>query len=297
MEMTNRQIAENPSVPSDLTLGKCRTCGHLSGLRESHRRGARCSKCNRKGVSSYFPGSLKVELLRMIFYFYKNTYAREDDLKENLVSDIHEEVSKTLDHEEAIKLANDSRKMFDEFGDEQDCLERIYNFLRNRLSLDASMEVRKLNSKLLYYSDSANHIFEEHRGVVIITCILLETLLRDLLTNILVKNGIKVEEVKDICDDIRSFDKRKKEFKKLTGIPLKEAMNQCFDSNFYDNWVEVRKKRNDFLHKGEYRIITPATAEMAFNLAKNSFSVFANLHNRFCVKDINACNDDEPNAS
>ncbi len=290
MVMTNRQIAENSSCPIALTFTKCPRCKHVSKSRESCRIGALCSNCNTKGEArSIFPGLSMVELLRMVFYFYKNACAREDALLNNLVSDIREETGKMIDKDEAIKLANDSRKMFDE------SFERIDNFLRSRLSLDPSMEVRKLDSKLFYYSNSKNHIFEEHRGVVIITCILLETLLRDLLTNILVKSGIKVPEAEDICDDIRSFDKRKKEFKKLTEIPLKEAMNKCSDSNFYDNWVEVRKKRNKFIHSGEYYWISPATAKMAFNLAKNSFSVFANLNNRFCVKDISACNDDEPN--
>jgi hypothetical protein len=214
----------------------------------------------------------------MVAYFYAKAYDRVENLQDKLVNDLYDKVGQIYEPEFAIKTVSEIQNLYKKSGKGQAEYDQMLEIIRKHLCLQSIEEVKSVFVTLFRYSDT----FEEHKVVVILTCTLLERLFSNLLTLILTCKGMtRTEAIKKIRK-LGDFKKRCKEFKDATGISLEETIGKCSIPNFFSDWQEVRKARNNFVHGTPYAIGV-TTSEKAFNLAKNAFSVFAYLQNRFCV--------------
>lgn len=72
-------------------------------------------------------------------------------------------------------------------------------------------------------------------------------------------------------------------FVKRTKVPLIDAIGQCGQATFWSDWAALRKVRNTFVHESAWAI-TAASAQTAFELARQGVPEFAELQNRYCIK-------------
>jgi len=280
IELTNRKLSENSTFPVAMSFGKCPVCNYASNDRKFFKAGSLCPKCNQEGIREIFPDYSAIESLRMIAHYYSVACGRIDDLQEKLTTDIQQVIGQTIDSEKAVKIAIESQDIYNVHSNESDCDERISQYIREQFSLNSREEAARIFFLLFSYSDT----FEEHNSVVITACILLEILINELLVDMLINKDIHWSNAREQVENMGSFKKKSKLFKEITGLPLKDAMEN-YISGFYDNWDKLRDQRNDFIH-GKPLSINRGTAETAFNLAKNSFSLFARLNNQFCIRSV-----------
>jgi hypothetical protein len=270
--------------PEAEDLLACPHCNYVSALDELDNPHVPCPQCNNQGARLLFPDLPSLELREMVEYFYERARCRVDNRKSKLVNDIRGEVGRTYDPLLLIHTAREiqdfyCQKYTQKLGGEQATHDRMLEIIRGRLSLDSSDQAESAYPLIFEYSESS----EEHKVVVILTCTLLENLLADLLVLILIcKGATRSEAVKTVRDKLRGFDKRCKEFKHATNHSLEGVITQGPTDDFYSVWKDVRDTRNKFVHENPYAIGI-AISEKAFNLAKNAFSRFAYLQNRFCV--------------
>jgi hypothetical protein len=131
---------------------------------------------------------------------------------------------------------------------------------------------------------SFNELVEESTIVVLHTYTLLEVLLKELLAEIVQKvSKREYVEREEISSLFWNFPKREQAITMLTGGNLKASIKEEGFPNYYSNWKVISEKRNKFVH-GIPWAFSASDVETAFNLAKDSFDVFAALHNRFCVE-------------
>jgi len=214
----------------------------------------------------------------MVGYFYTKACDRIEDLQAELVDVLREKIGQTYDPQFAIETARKIQNFYQKHGGKQSEYDKMLEIIRECLSLQSSEEAERVFVPLFGYSDT----FEEHKVVVILTCTLLEKLFDDLLVLIHTCKGMNWSRAEKKVRRLRGFDKRCRAFEKATNLSLEKAIGQCSIPGFLPDWVDVRKARNTFVHGSPYAIGV-STAEKAFNLAKNAFSLFAYLQNRFCV--------------
>ena len=104
--------------------------------------------------------------------------------------------------------------------------------------------------------------------------------MNEFLTDLKVKCcGANLKDTLQEIKKIRSFDGKFTLFYKITGEELSKQV-QNISKPYWDNWVYVRRKRNDFVHGKSYAIGWEI-CERAFKLTKDSVSVFSALNNTF----------------
>jgi len=216
----------------------------------------------------------------MVGYFYVKACDRIEDKKAELVDVLREKIDQTYEPQLVIKTAREIQNFYQKYGGKQSEYDKILKIIQERLSLQSGEEAEKVFVPLFGYSNT----FEEHKVVVILTCTLLEKLFGDLLVLIYTRKGKNWSEAEKKVQRLDNFPKRCDSFKEETNLSLEKASNQySMLHGFFQNWLDIRKARNTFVHGSPY-IIKISTAEKAFNLAKNAFSFFAYLQNRFCIQ-------------
>jgi len=280
MTLTNRELAKNLSFTVAAVFLACPQCNYVAKSNELTNPQVPCPKCGTMGVTRrIFPDLSSLKLLEMVGYFYVKACDRIGDLQAELVDVLREKIGQTYDPQFAIETAREIQNFYQKHGEKQSEYDKMLEIIQECLSLQSSEEAERVFVPLFGYSDT----FEEHKVVVILTCTLLEKLFDDLLVLIHTCKGMNWSRAEKKVRQLQNFNKRCSAFEKATNLSLEKAIGQCsIPPGFLPDWSDVRKARNTFVHGSPY-IIGVSTAEKAFNLTKNAFSLFAYLQNRFCV--------------
>lgn len=281
MALTNRELAENSTFVTALSLLECSNCGYVSNNLDLAGPRIPCSKCRAQTMRRNFPSGSCLQFLRMIAYFYTKAADRVESLQDELVKKLQKATEQTYTSQTAINVAIEIQSFYTKHGSGEIEFEQMLKIVKQRLGIASDAEAEKAFYELLLYSDS----FEEHKALTILTCTMLEELFNQLLICIHVFQGIDLATAGKKISKLNRFDKRCEDFEKVVGVSFESAMTGFSVSDFYSNWEEARKIRNKFIH-GKPFAISAAIAEKAFNLAKDSFSAFAYLHNAFATKKV-----------
>lgn len=280
MTITNKELAECGSFPIASTYAVCPKCNYVGDPFELDDLRVPCPNCKAKGEArEIFPDGSCIELLEMIAYFYRCACNRIEELQSQLTKEVQEKLGISMAIRSLIDTSNEIREHYQKFGGAQPEYDRVLEIIQNRLKLQSNEEAQRVFATLFQYSETVY----EHKVVVILTVVLLEELFYDLLILLHNCRGMTWQDAYERVDRERRFDDRAKDFKKTSGVPLKKAIDECSIPNFFSDLKNVLKARNNFIHQSPFAIESK-TAETAFNLAKNAFSIFAYLQTRFCVK-------------
>jgi len=279
MALTNQQLAKKLSMSSMTTILSCPKCNYVTKSMELSNTQIPCPNCGIAGISrNIFPHLSSLKLLKMIGYFYVKACNRTEDKETELVNFLREKTGQTY----TPRFVTDTIRKIQNFnqknGKKQSADDEILKIIQDCLLLRSREEANEVFVPLYGYNDT----FEEHKVIVMLTCTLLEKLFYDLLIIIYTNKGMSMTDIVKKLE-YRNFQYRHNAFKEVTNTSLKKAIKQyTMLHRFYQDWECVRNARNDFVHKTPYAIGV-STAEKAFNLAKNAFSLFAQLQNNFCV--------------
>ena len=169
--------------------------------------------------------------------------------------------------------------MYNKIYNNNEVWKKIVKKVQKKLEINSVATAEQIATELLMFSDS----FEEHASVVLLSCTLLETLLNELLVLLLTIKQTSPLTRPKAYENTRGFGNKCKLFKELTDKSLEDAFNKYIKNNFYKEWMEIKDKRNLFVHSTPYAL-SKDIAEKAFELAKVSFVVFKEIHNCFCLR-------------
>lgn len=289
MEISNKDLAKNRTFPIAVTQMQCSICNHVSNDRDFCIIGTSCPNCGDKNeCREIFPDTAVIELLKMISYFYSRACEREEDAPKELLNGLLRLTERKFEHEEMEKIASEVSELSEEKMSEVGYLEIMITHLKKIFPSESREKLRKILWLLTEYKRPKNHLYEEYKAVIIITCTLLERLFQDFLFELILNQGIKRTVVSKLTKPWKSMPQREEAFRTFTDKSFKDVLNELNSPEFYENWKKVRDTRNSFVH-GKHIGIYQANkevAELAFNLAKSSFSVFAILTNAYCIKNI-----------
>lgn len=122
----------------------------------------------------------------------------------------------------------------------------------------------------------------------ILYCTLWDGLTTELCQNIMRKNGLSMSLRDRLLQDYRfSREKREKLFPALTGEKWNSALieltkaSQIDYSKHFESFLAINSKRNTFVHEGSHWHFTDSELEHIPEELWPTFSLFAQLHNRF----------------
>jgi hypothetical protein len=133
-----------------------------------------------------------------------------------------------------------------------------------------------------------NHLL----AIIVFYCSLGEILLENFLTDYMNKISIPDKVQDELLKDI-SMDKRLGLFRALTGKKFSQAVEELDkDSNndyqrVIKSYLDVREKRNKFLHVGNMFIIGKEMVEQCLIDSPILINLFVKLHNVFLVEHVN----------
>ncbi len=275
----NRELAENGTWIAAVTWLECAFCGFLSQDLELVKPAVPCPHCEEGGrPRRIFPDMSSDRLLEMISHFYAKAWERVDDTQEALAAGLRRTYGHEYGVELAVNTAHEVQRLLRASDGSGSAFDKILEAIRAGLGLETHEEARKAYVPLAQYSDT----HEEHQVVVLLTAAMLERLFGELLFRMFVKSSNDWEKARGAVKALRGHKDRENVFARLAGVELEQAVNGAGASSFHASWREIRELRNKFIH-GLPFVIHVSDAEMAFELAKDAFDVFAQLHNRFCV--------------
>ncbi|NVM22841.1 MAG: hypothetical protein HWN68_13800 [Desulfobacterales bacterium] len=113
--------------------------------------------------------------------------------------------------------------------------------------------------------------------------ILLELMVRDLLQKLTIPQNI--QEI--VFRAHQGRDRLTSLFKSLTGVSLKQAMDEV-KSGYYDHALQICRRRNEYLH-GNDRAFDQTPIDDLQVLADHTLDVFAGVNNKYvCRQAINS---------
>lgn len=125
--------------------------------------------------------------------------------------------------------------------------------------------------------------FHEIQPACLLSCALYETLLTELISDILHAMNIPQNVIEIIFGTNNGQEKLTSIFKSLVGISLKESINNNYDTSFYDQMQEIIKGRNKYIH-GNYTALDHISIENLLYIENNMLEVFVKLHNVYATK-------------
>lgn len=277
MKLTNRELADNSTFPIGMTFLGCQHCNYLSHDFDD-RVAVPCPNCGKPGYRRVFPSLSGVELLKMISYFYSKACDIVEEKKAALIKTLSGATSESLAARAVVQVSRGIKTLYRKSKDTEETYDNILELIQKRLFISAD-QAKKVFQPLFRYSETVH----EQKVVVILTCTLLEELLANQLVLVLSLRGMSRPAAWKQVKDLSGFKGLCQQFENSLGISISKAMSQYSKRNFHSNWCRIVKARNTFIHGNPYAI-NASTAETAFNLAKNSFSLFAYLQNHFCLK-------------
>jgi hypothetical protein len=282
---TNRELAENRTWLATLAYLECPFCHFLShctsGLSEIS---ASCPNCGASGKPRLcFPDLSSHRLLEMIVYFYARACERLADTQNELLRTISEQLGRHFDWGGVARTVVAVHKFRRTKGmtDTAETFEQMLGTIQISLSLNSPEDARTIFPSLLGYSDTT----KEHEIIVLLAAAMLEKLFKSLLSSILTTDSLNGSTAKHNVKKSQGHISREKLFAKFTGESLKTAITTIGSPEFYSKWQSTRNARNEFMHGSSFAIGANA-AEEAFEVAKDSFVIFAELNNKFCVHKV-----------
>lgn len=271
---------------------KCPICGWISNELGLANVSFPCPHCKKPAnlnntvkARLVFPHTTQHLLLRDVEYFYQGMKKKKQIRLETFIAEIKDKYGYEIDEQEIRSLYKNLREItHNKKGtSDEDIYWEVINEIRKRFP-----GIRLGDAEGIWVKVSG--LFEkepERKAVVILTCTLIESFFFDLLVEILQFKGVTYDLAYTIIDSYRNKENKENFFKKVTGETFCASLKSIDKEKFYQNWEEIRKKRNNFIHKGMPYSITNDDAEQAYVIACESVAVFAGLHNRFCVKNLN----------
>jgi homoserine kinase len=225
-----------------------------------------------------FPDLSSHRLLEMVAYFYARACERLDGIQNELLRILSEQLGCSFDWDNVVRTVVAIHKFRRDQGrvDTPETFEQLLGAIQTSLGLNSTEDARKVFPSLFGYSDMT----EEHQATVLLVAAMLEKLFKELLSRMLTTIPLRESTVKYIFKKSRGHVDREQLFAALTGKSLKTVIT---NSEFYSKWQSIRDARNEFMHGSSFAIGANA-AEEAFDIAKESFGVFAELHNVFCIQ-------------
>jgi Rad3-related DNA helicase len=212
-------------------------------------------------------------------------YSRAADRTEISARALAKQLSQILKHDLTPKRAASAALEFRRTRKNPGQGERGFQQLVERVRIGLRADNREDAEKALMALWGYRHAHAEHGEVVTQTVSLLEQLLRQLLFRMLDRNGTPIDRVSTPVRRKWNYKKCEERFKELAGVSLREAICFVESSAYYDDWNKIRDLRNKLLHQFPC-CVGPDDAERAFEVGKNSFAVFATLHNKFCINGL-----------
>lgn len=270
-EIPNRELARNQTWTAAMTWLECHFCNYLSQDLNLANVDEPCPRCGNGGHPRLiFPGIMCNRLVELILHYYANSHERYDERVAALERAISHQLGREFNPQILVEAAFAVRSIRNKSDNKDDVLVTLLGTIQERLGLHSASDARKVLVPLLQYSDTN----EDHQITLLLTASLLEQLFKELLLRTLVRLLADWESSRKIVKALRDHGAREKEFAKLAGFSLNEMTTSLGFSTFYADWRSIRKLRNTFVH-GIPFIIDRLDAEKAFELAKNSFRVFA----------------------
>jgi hypothetical protein len=279
---TNRALAENRTWLSAVAYVECPFCHFLSHNAELDKTSAPCPNCAASGKPRIiFPGLSSHRLLEMVAYFYARSCERLDDLKNELLRTLSEQLGCSFEWNAVVQTVVAIHKFRREQGriDTPETFEQLLGTIQTSLGLKTTEDARTVFPSLFGYSDTT----EEHQAIVLLVAAMLEKLFKELLSRMLRMVPLSENTVKYVFKKSRGHADREQLFAALTGKRLETLITSTGSPEFYSKWQSIRDVRNEFMHGSSFAIGANA-AEVAFDIAKESFRVFAELHNEFCIQ-------------
>lgn len=250
----------------------CPVCWSISADSSMLQTNNPCPVCGSKGqVRLSYPSISAKRLIDMIQHFYIiAAHQREDGISKmsNKISEILERPCSNKATYHGLLNKINKTKSFDL------ALKQVERFFR----CDQSKSMSILQAYLS--TDFATP--DETVVIPVLTIMLIETLLNELLKDLKVKRcGVTVKCALKEIEKLRSFYDRFALFFKITGEEWEKQVQEI-SKPFWDNWEPVRCQRNYFVHGNPYAIGWD-TCERAFKLTKDSVSVFSALNNKFII--------------
>lgn len=281
MPLTNRELAGNATWVGAVTWLECPFCAYLSQDLELDKPAVPCPHCKKSGRPRIiFPDMSSDRLLEMISHFYAKAWERVDGTQSTLAQELSKTYGREYGIETAVSTALEAQRLMRASDGSGAAYEKILEAIRVGLDLKTREDTHQTYVPLLQYSDT----HEEHQVVVLLTAAMLERLFGQFLLRMFVKSGKDWEKARAAVKALRGQREREKVFAGLAGASFKDGVAGSGVSGFYAGWAEIRELRNKFVH-GLPFIIHVSDAEKAFEIAKDAFRVFAELHNGFCVSD------------
>jgi hypothetical protein len=219
-----------------------------------------------------FPDLSSHRLLEMVTYFYAKACQRSDEIQNELLHTLSEQLGCSFDWNKVVQTVVAIHKFRREQGrlDTAETFEQLLGKIQTSLGLKSTEDARTVFPSLFGYSDTT----EEHQATVLLAAAMVEKLFKGFMSRVLAakRNLKKFPRHKDL----------KQLFTELTGERLDAAITSIGFPEFYSKWQFIRDARNEFMHGSSFAI-GANTAEEAFDVARESFGVFAELHNEFCL--------------
>ncbi|MDO9464920.1 MAG: hypothetical protein Q7J67_06445 [bacterium] len=272
MSLDNRELVSFDDLAITLCYCKCSKCGFLQDDSITNTN-TLCSHCGCKGTSpEMFPNLNAITLFEIVQGFCRKGYQASNNNIENTLKEIRNKTKIKINKHQL----NDIHKELS-----VNSYEKMLNIICREFTV-SNKQAKEIYTILLQTYPKR---VDEYISAVILTCTLLENLLNEFLYEMLECRETSSEVIDIVLNEAGSIPAKFKIFKRLNGSKFSSVLNKIDAENFCGNWEELRKARNKLIHGNPY-VIGERHANIAFQLAKDSFSVFAMLHNRSCLKAI-----------
>lgn len=275
----------NARLSYTVTRRACGNCHFVMGEGGAAGPKMRCPTCGHVDFPFLFPETSALHLLDMVEYFHERASERIDDRAAQIEQAITRAVGRIYDRTLVVGTALAAQNVYNQAGQSawtQQVADQMVQVVETQLGLPSRDDALKALGVLAQYSDTAN---EEHQAVVVLTCTLLEQLLAGrLIVLAMAHGGMALPDAEtQVFDKVQGMRQKQAFFEKRTNVSLRDAIDQFAPTNFWSDWAALRTVRNTFVHERAWAI-SAASAQTAFELARQAVPVFAEVQNRYCVK-------------
>ncbi len=264
----------NHILSTGLSRIQCPSCWFVSSDLNLMEITMPCPSCGASGQTRVgYPSLSALRLLDIIQHFYSKASTEHQDNLTRTSEKISERLGRPISPRAAYACWLRINRIYRQTRNYEDALETIKRFFR--CDRQNAMDVLQI-----YMTEGACQ--PEQTVVPVLAVTLVEILMSALLRDLKVKRqGMGYVDAQRQVVNLRSFNKRFTEFTSITGADLPKTI-QNLRSPFWDKWVYVRRKRNNFVHGNAYAIGWE-TCQRAYDLVMESIGLFAELNNRFVV--------------
>ena len=269
---------------------ECPLCGYISNDSQLENSNILCSNCKKPanlkdstGCQIIFPHLGAMSLLKMIEYFYTSWKEQREEKEESLIQEIERDCKVRIKQKEVVSISQEIEKVYREKGDIDSSYQETIDIVQRKINKDIRRnDAEEILMKIWRYLIMKIH---EKNTIPILSCTLLEVLSDDFLTEFSFCKNTPYKIARKKVEQLNSINRKFEFFKKLTGKEFSAVLESLGFKDFLEKWDYIRKDiRNKFVHEGKE--IKDEDAEKAYNLAIGSVRVFADLHNKFCLREI-----------